>query len=71
MFLKVAFSWLTQNVVLYNKGINHFIFSTSSSYLYVESNGYNFSMNETIGEYYIYMKMPRCVIEIGDINIPL
>ncbi len=27
-------------------------------------------MNETSGEDYMYMKMPRCVIEIGDINIP-
>ena len=71
ILLKDALSWLTQNVVLYNKGINHFIFSISSSYLYVESNGYNFSMNEATGEDYIYMKMPRCVIEIGDINIPL
>ena len=27
-------------------------------------------MNETSGEDYMYMKMPRCIIEIGDINIP-
>jgi hypothetical protein len=55
---------------MYNKPINHFIFNTGSSYLYVESNGYQFSMSETSGEDAMYMKMPRCVIEIGDINIP-
>ena len=70
VLLKGALSWLTDNIVLYNKPVNHFIYTTGSSYLYVESNGYTFSMNETSGEDYIYMKMPRCVLEIGDINIP-
>ncbi len=70
VLLKGALSWLTDNIVLYNKPVNHFIYTTGSSYLYVESNGYTFSMNETSGEDYMYMKMPRCVIEIGDINIP-
>lgn len=71
ILMKGTLAWLTQNILLYNKGINHFIFTTGSSYLYVESNGYNFSMSETTGEDYIYMKMPRCVLEIGDIQIPL
>jgi len=70
ILIKGALSWLTSNLVLYNKPINHFIFNTGSSYLYVESNGYQFSMNETFGEDQMYMKMPRCVIEIGEINIP-
>ena len=70
VLLKGALSWLTDNIVLYNKPVNHFIYTTGSSYLYIESNGYTFSMNETSGEDYMYMKMPRCVIEIGDINIP-
>lgn len=70
VLLKGALSWLTDNIVLYNKPVNHFIYTTGSSYLYVESNGYTFSMNETSGEDYMYMKMPRCIIEIGDINIP-
>ena len=70
VLLKGALSWLTDNIVLYNKPVNHYIYTTGSSYLYVESNGYTFSMNETSGEDYIYMKMPRCVLEIGDINIP-
>ena len=70
VLLKGALSWLTDNIVLYNKPVNHFIYTTGSSYLYVESNGYTFSMNETSGEDYIYMKMPRCVLEIGDINVP-
>ena len=71
VLLKGVLSWLNTNIVLYNKGINHFIFNTGSSYLYVESNGYEFSMNETSGEDGIYMKMPRCVIELGDINTPM
>lgn len=70
VLLKGALSWLTDNIVLYNKPVNHYIYTTGSSYLYVESNGYTFSMNETSGEDYMYMKMPRCIIEIGDINIP-
>ena len=70
VLLKGALSWLTDNIILYNKPVNHYIYTTGSSYLYVESNGYTFSMNETSGEDYIYMKMPRCVLEIGDINIP-
>lgn len=70
IILKGALAWLNSNILMYNKPINHFIFNTGSSYLYVESNGYSFSMSETSGEDQMYMKMPRCVIEIGDINIP-
>ena len=68
--LKGALAWLNSNIVMYDKPINHFIFNTGSSYLYVESNGYEFSMNETTGEDQMYMKMPRCVIELGDIDLP-
>lgn len=70
LLIRGALAWLSDNILLYNKGIRHFIFNTGSSYLYVESNGYQFSMKETTGEDAIYMKMPRCVIEIGDISIP-
>lgn len=71
VLLKGMMAWLNQNLVMYNKPINHFIFNTGSTYLYVESNGYEFSMNETSGEDYMYMKLPRCVLEIGDIQIPM
>ena len=70
ILIKGFMSYLNRNLVLYNKPINHFIFNTGSSYLYIESNGYEFSMSETSGEDAIYMKMPRCVLEIGDIDIP-
>ena len=70
ILIKGVLSWLTDNILLYNKGINHFIYTTGSSYLYVEKNGYSFSMNETSGEDYMYMKMPRCIIEIADLNVP-
>lgn len=71
ILIKGALSWLTRNIVLYDKPINHFIFNTGSSYMYVESNGYKYSLNEVSGEDQIYMKMPRCVVEIENVSIPL
>lgn len=69
LLIKGTLAWLTKNIVLYNKPIKHFIFNTGSSVMYVESNGYKFSWNETTGEDAIYMSRPRCVIELGDISI--
>jgi hypothetical protein len=37
----------------------------------MESNGYEYSVTETTGEDSIYMKLPRCIVEISDINIPM
>ena len=71
LVIKGLLSWLNRNIVLYNKSINHFIFNTGSSYLYVESNGYEYNVSETTGEDTMYMKRPRCLIEISDINIPM
>ena len=48
ILLKGALNWLTQNIVLYNQPILHFIFNTGSSYMYVESNGYEFSWNDEL-----------------------
>lgn len=67
--IKGALSWLTRNVVLYNKPIKHFVFNTGSSVMYVETNGYNMSWSETTGEDAVYMSKPRCVVETGDIEI--
>ena len=69
LVIKGLLSWLNRNIVLYNKSINHFIFNTGSSYLYIESNGYEYSVNETSGEDTMYMKLPRCIIELSDVNI--
>jgi len=69
--IKGMISWLNRNIVMYNKPIQHFIFNTGSSYMYVEDNGYEFSWSETSGEDQMYMHMPRCLIELQDINIPL
>ncbi len=69
--IKGLLSWLNRNIVLYNKSINHFIFNTGSSYLYIESNGYEYNVAETTGEDTMYMKLPRCIVEISDINIPM
>ena len=67
--IKGALSWLTRNIILYNKPIKHFIYNTGSSIMYVETNGYEMSWNETTGEDQIYMSRPRCIVNIGDINI--
>ena len=69
IIIKGVMGYLTRNIKMYNEPILHFIFNTGSSYMYVESNGYEFNLNETTGEDYMYMHLPRCVIEIGDINI--
>ena len=71
ILIKGALSWLTRNIVLYDKPINHFIFNTGSSYMYIESNGYRYSLNEVSGEDQIYMKMPRCIVEMDNVSIPL
>ena len=71
ILLKGALNWLTQNIILYNKPILHFIFNTGSSYMYVESNGYEFSWNETSGEDSMYMQTPRCIVELGDISVAM
>lgn len=68
ILVKGAIAWLNKNIVLYDKSIKHFILSTGSSYMYVENNGYEFSFTETTGEDYVYMEMPRCVIELADIS---
>lgn len=67
--IKGALSWLTRNIILYNKPVKHFIYNTGSSIMYVETNGYEMSWNETTGDDQIYMSRPRCIVNIGDINI--
>ena len=68
--VKGLISYLNRNIVLYDESINHFVFNTGSSYLYIESNGYEYSLTETSGEDTMYMKLPRCILEITDISIP-
>ena len=68
ILVKGLIAWFNKNIVLYNKPIQHFIFSTGSSYMYIETNGYEFNLAETTGEDWVYMQMPRCIIEISDIS---
>lgn len=70
ILIKGAIAYLNSHIKMYDKSINHFIFNTGSSYMFVESNGYEFSWNETSGEDNMYMELPRCVVELGNINIP-
>jgi len=70
VLLKGLLSWLNRNIILYNKSINHFIFNTGSSYMYIEKNGYEFKWSETTGEDQMYMHLPRCIVDIQGIDIP-
>lgn len=67
--IKGALSFLNRNVLMYDKSIKHFILNTGSSYMYVESNGYEFSWNETSGEDMMYMELPRCVVEMSNFTV--
>lgn len=67
---KGILGWLTRNIKMYNKQIKHFIFNTGSSYMYVETNGYQNTWHETSGEDWMYMETPRCLVTLNDISIP-
>lgn len=69
ILVKGVLAWLNKNIILNGKPINHFIFNTGSSYLYLENDGYEFKLCETTGEDKMYMKMPRCIVTMGNINI--
>lgn len=68
VLIKGVLTFLNKNIILNGKSINHFIFNTGSSYLYLENNGYEYSICETTGEDTMYMKMPRCIVTIGNIT---
>lgn len=68
ILIKGFLSYLNTTMVLNGKPINHFIFNTGSSYLYLEKTGYEYSICETSGEDTIYMKMPRCIVSLGSIT---
>lgn len=70
VLVKGTISWLNKNIVMYGKPINHFIFNTGSSIMFIESNGYYLSWKETTGEDQMYMHLPRCVMELANISIP-
>ena len=61
--------WLNSHIVMYDAPINHFIFSTGSSYMYVENNGYEFSWKEATGEDMTYMHLPRCVVSMDGVSV--
>lgn len=67
---KGVLGWLSNNLLMYNKPIRHFIFNTGSSYLYLENNGYEYTWCETTGENLMYMETPRCVVSVGSFRVP-
>lgn len=66
--VKGALAWLSNNIVLYGKGIRHFIFNTGSAYMYVETNGYKYSLTEVTDQDMVYMERPRCIVTVGSIS---
>lgn len=70
ILIKGCLAWLNNNICMYDEPIKHFIFNTGSAYMYIESDGYEFKWSETTGEDKMYMHLPRCVCEIGGVNIP-
>jgi hypothetical protein len=71
ILMKGTLNWLNSNIVMYDQPITHFIFNTGSSYFYIESNGYEYSLTETTGEDQMYNSLPRCIVTMGNISIPL
>jgi len=71
LLIKGALSWLTENIVMYDKPIRHFILNTGSAYMYIEHNGYEYTWCETTGEDLLYMETPRCIASIGNFSIPM
>ena len=69
VIIKGALAYLTNNIIMYGKPIRHFIFNTGSAYMYVETNGYEYSVTEVTNEDMVYMERPRCVVTMGNINI--
>ena len=70
IIMKGVLSFLDKNIILNGKSIKHFVFNTGSSYMYLENDGYEFSLCETSGEDQMYMKLPRCICNFGDISVP-
>lgn len=68
ILVKGALTWLTNNIVLYGKPIRHFVFNTGSSYMFVETNGYEYNINEVTNDE-LYHERPRCVVTLGNITI--
>lgn len=70
ILVKGLLNWLTRNIIMYNRPIRHYIKDTGSSYMYVETNGYEYKVNTVTGEDWMYNEMPRCLVEIDSIDIP-
>lgn len=69
--IKGCLGWMTRNLLMYNKPIKHFIFNTGSSYMFVESNGYEDLWHDVTGEDWMYMETPRCVVEMQEFSVPM
>ena len=50
ILIKGILNFMNREIVMYDKPIKHFILHTGSTYLYIEKNGYEFSLTETTGE---------------------
>lgn len=62
-------AWMEKNIIMYGKPVRHFVFNTGTSYMYLESNGYTYSMEEVTDQDTIYMERPRCVVEFDTVEV--
>ena len=62
---------LRSNLYLHGEQINHFILNSGDDIMYLENKGQDFSVEplSISNEDYIYNKIPRAIIEIGNMNI--
>ena len=70
ILIKGILLYLNNHILMYDKPLKHFILHTGSTYLYIEENGYDFKLSETTGEDIIYHEIPRCIVQLNNINIP-
>lgn len=70
ILVKGVLAYLNRTIILNGKNVKHFIFNTGSTYLYLEKNGYEFTLCETSGEDNIYMHLPCCVINLDNLSVP-
>ena len=66
---KGLLAYLTNTICMYGKPIKHFILSTGTDFMYVETNGYEYKIGEVTGEDMMYMERPRCILNLSDISI--
>jgi hypothetical protein len=69
LVVKALMHKLNHSISIRNKFIPHIILNTGDDIMYLESKGYLYDVSETTNESYIYNSVPRCIVEIGSIEV--